>query len=144
MSVRHQHRCFKSSHILKLCHTKGRRYSSASHFLVQKTLLMPEFPRCPATTGSGINDTITWGLQYYPYSHAVTGTKKYNGYDSLTRDCNADEIAHKSGGTFPWSAIFPAKQTGALDDAQNEIEFQCRTDTESDSWPGIPVCPAAS
>ena len=109
-----------------------------------KPSLMSELPRCPANTGSGTNDTITWGLQYYQYSYSVKGTKTYSGYDPLMRDCNADEIAHRNGGTFPWSAIFPAKQSGALDDAQKEIEFQCCTDTESDPWPGSPICPAAS
>ena len=88
-----------------------------------KTLLMPGLSSCPANSGSGTNDTITWGLQYYQYSYTVTGTKTYSSWDPLMRDCNADEIAHRNGGTFPWSATFPAKQSGALDDAQKEIEF---------------------
>lgn len=62
----------------------------------------------------------------------------------MMRDCDADEIAHADGGIFPWNGVFPAKQAGALNDAQGEIVFQCCTDTESDPWPGSPVCPAAS
>lgn len=74
----------------------------------------------------------------------MTGTKTYGGYDPMMRDCDADEIAHADGGIFPWNGVFPAKQAGALNDAQGEIVFQCCTDTESDPWPGSPVCPAAS
>ena len=126
--------------IMKLCHTILRPSATRTPHLAD----VGNISRCPSNTGRGINDTITWGLQYYQYSYSVTGTKTYGGYDPLMRDCNADEIAHKNGGTFPWSAIFLTKQTRALDDAQNEIEFQCCTDTESDPWPGSPVCPAAS
>ena len=61
----------------------------------------------------------------------------------LDNDCDSDQIEN-AGKTLPWNGIFPAKQAGALNDAQGEIEFQCCTDTESDPWPGSPVCPAAS
>ncbi|MCJ1279342.1 hypothetical protein MMC21_007166 [Puttea exsequens] len=103
---------------------------------------------CPANTGSGNNYTITWGLQYYQYSYQLTGTKTYGGYDPLMNQCDADQIEHGRGDDvgkpLPWSVIFPASQAGAQNNAQNEIEFQCCTDTESSPWPNSPVCPAAS
>ena len=98
--------------------------------------------KCPANTG-GNNDTITWGLQYYQYSYSLTGTKSYGGYNPLMTDCDSDQIEHQNQ-VLPWNAVFPAKQAGAMNDASDEIEFQCCTDTESDPWPGSPVCPAAS
>ena len=60
------------------------------------------------------------------------------------RCSDSDTIEHKNDGTVPYDAFFPAKQAGALNEAQSEIEFECCTDTESDPWPGVPVCPAAS
>ena len=99
---------------------------------------------CPTNKDTGTNDTITWGLQYYQYSYEVQGTKGYGGWDPMMRNCDADQIAHKQGGTFPYDMTFPAKQTGAQDDASAEVEFQCCTDTMSDSFLGSPVCPAAT
>ena len=99
--------------------------------------------QCPSNTGSGTNDTITWGLQYYQYSYSLTGTKSYGGYYVLMNDCDTEQIEN-AGKTLAWNGIFPAKQVGAMNDAQGEIEFQCCTDTESDPWPGSPICPAAS
>ena len=55
---------------------------------------------CPAN--ALYNYTITWGLQDYQYQWHVTGTKEYGGWDPLMRDCDADQIAHKDGGTFPF------------------------------------------
>ena len=90
------------------------------------------------------NYTITWGLQDYQYQWHVIGTKEYGGYDPLMRNCDADQIAHKDGGTFPFEMYYPAQQAGAQDDASSEVEFQCCTDSMSGTYPNNPVCPAAT
>lgn len=97
---------------------------------------------CPAN--KDYDYTITWGLQDYQYKWHVVGTKTYGGWDPLMRMCDADQLAHKDGGTFPFDMYYPAKQDGAEDDSSAEVEFQCCTDSMSGTMPNNPVCPPAT
>lgn len=45
---------------------------------------------------------------------------------------------------FPFEQWYPARQEGASEGAEVEIEFQCCTDSRSGSYPGNPVCPDAT
>ncbi|KAG8531863.1 uncharacterized protein KY384_003499 [Bacidia gigantensis] len=97
---------------------------------------------CPAN--DMYNFTITWGLQYYQYSWHVTGTKTYYGYDPLQRCADSDVISHRNGGTIPYDEYYPAKQDGAQDGSDSEVEFQCCVDSRSYPYPDNPVCPDAT
>lgn len=97
---------------------------------------------CPAN--DHFNYTITWGLEATVWNWHVVGTKTYGGWDPLMRNCDADQIAHKDGGTFPYDAYFPIKQEGAEDGSDAEVTFTCCTDSRGPPFPNNPVCPNAT
>ena len=60
------------------------------------------------------------------------------------RNCDADQLSYKDGGTFPINMYYPAKLPGAEEDSSAEVEFQCCTDSMSGMMPNNPVCPPAA
>ena len=99
---------------------------------------------CPPNKDSPYN--ITWGLVDYTYSWKVTGRKMFmQGYDPMMKGCIDGDIADdRKGGERPFTNIYPAKQAGAQDGSDIQIEFQCCTDSYGNPYAGSPVCPDAT
>jgi hypothetical protein len=76
----------------------------------------------------------------YVYNYDTIGTKTYGGYNPLMRDCNADEIARKDGGTFDFNISLPATQQGSSNSVDIEVEFACCSNQLSTGLPGGAVC----